>query len=238
MRRVYLTIDDGPSQRIEELLNYLTNKHFGAILFCCGNNMHIRSESIIRAICNGFIIGNHSYNHADFNKLSKSEVKEQIEKTDILIEELYTRAGIKRCAKYFRFPYGHTGATEKARIVNQEILHEFGYYSPLHASDHAWAWDVSVEDWHISNPILFPKQIWVKVFYTSALKRLQALRNESVLLLHDHEASLRLGLFQRICDAVIASGFSFHDNEYLREQARRFLLTGRQLQNNNLPFRK
>ncbi len=48
------------------------------------------------AIKKGFIIGNHSYAHPHFSKITKEEAFEQIKKTDKIIEEVYKKSRNKR----------------------------------------------------------------------------------------------------------------------------------------------
>jgi peptidoglycan/xylan/chitin deacetylase (PgdA/CDA1 family) len=212
MRCVYLTIDDGPSSRAWQLLDYLNERHTGAVLFCEGKNLIKRPDVAARAIHEGFIIGNHSYDHPDFNKLDQAHARRQIERTDRIINELYAEVGVRRPAKYFRFPYGNAGHTKEARESNQGILHEFGYFAPLHAPDLDWGWDVDVGDWHISKQNRTRK-------LSAAKKKLNGLSSNAVLDLHDQEHNLRMHVFQEICEAVTNLGYAFYDNRRFHEQA-------------------
>ena len=106
---VYLTIDDAPSEIMEDKIEYLLRNEIPAIFFCEGKGLNERGEMIIKAIKNGFIIGNHSYKHSRFSEIDVEEGKKEIKNTDDLINDLYSKANIERPTKIFRFPYGDKG---------------------------------------------------------------------------------------------------------------------------------
>ena len=120
MGRAYLTIDDGPSEITGQIFDYLFDRGITPILFFVGTQVELNYDQAIAAVRRGAIIGNHSYSHADFNKLTESECIAEIEKQEILLEKLYHDAGRERRIKVFRFPYGHRGGKNEARL--QEFL--------------------------------------------------------------------------------------------------------------------
>jgi len=139
----YLTVDDAPSKDFKEKVDFLLSKGIPAIFFCEGKFLEKRPLVVIYAIKNGFIIGNHAFNHPYFSDLTLEECFEQIKKTDEIIEEIYKKAGIKRLAKFFRFPcgdkgglkyeevfepYGGEGKIRKEKI--QAFLRKLGYTQP------------------------------------------------------------------------------------------------------------
>ena len=134
----YLTIDDVPTRYTKRKIDYLISKNIPAILFCRGELIRKKINVIVYAIKKGFVIGNHSYNHPNFSKISLEEAKEQIEKTDKLIEEAYKKAGVKRQIKLFRFPFGDKGNGDFEKLIPknkhakeiQKILKKLGYRQP------------------------------------------------------------------------------------------------------------
>ena len=58
-------------------------------------------EPVIEAIQQGFIIGNHSYSHPNFSKISTSKCIEEIDRTDQIIDDLYKQASVERPIKLF-----------------------------------------------------------------------------------------------------------------------------------------
>jgi len=109
MKTAYLTIDDAPSKDFRKKIDFLLSKNIPAIIFCQGNDLQNNQEEIIYAIKKGFIIGNHSHDHPYFSQLTLEQAKEQIKKTDVVIDEIYQKAGILRPVKFFRFPFGDKG---------------------------------------------------------------------------------------------------------------------------------
>ncbi len=212
--KVILTIDDGPSERCGELIEFLSSKRIGAVLFCRGDCLKQRPKDAVKAIDAGFIIGNHSFTHADFDSLSESEARDEITKTHEIINEIYRKAGVKRPAAWFRFPYGHDGKTRTQKNAFQKILRSLGYSNPFDAKRSDWLWDVDVEDWHVDDKNVKQKLVLAR-------ERLAKLRENGILDLHDQEANLRLSLFQKICEAAEAGGVEFYDNATLLEQTKK-----------------
>ncbi len=205
MKRALLTIDDGPSERCAELIEFLSSKQIGAVLFCRGDNLAERQDTAIKAIKAGFIIGNHSWSHADFNLLNESEARVEISKTHEIIETLYRDAETPRPTNGFRFPYGHRGATKNLIQADQELLHEYGYSNPLDESKLDWSWNVDCEDWHVDETNVENKLALAK-------KRIATLKDGGILDLHDQEANVRTRLFQTTIDACLELGLSFQTN--------------------------
>lgn len=104
MRKALLTIDDSPSERMDDLTDFLCAMSIPAIFFCRGDLLAKNQTPVVRAIEKGFIIANHAYGHRRAGALSCEENVEEIEKTESLVESAYRAAGRPRPAKYFRFP--------------------------------------------------------------------------------------------------------------------------------------
>jgi len=139
MKIGYLTIDDAPSNDMKRKIKLL--KNIKAIWFCRGELLEERPDFAIYAIKKGHIIGNHSYDHPHFSKISLKKCFEQIKETDEIIERIYQKTGIKRPIKVFRFPYGDKGGGEevekgwpenKKKHIKaiQDFLKELGYRQP------------------------------------------------------------------------------------------------------------
>ncbi len=104
-KNAYLTIDDGPSPLMAERVEFLAGHGIPAIWFCRGDYLEERPEPALAALRHGSILGNHTYDHTYCSKLTLAQFREQLERTDRLIEALHLRAGVPRRAKLFRFPY-------------------------------------------------------------------------------------------------------------------------------------
>lgn len=127
-KKVYLTVDDIPSKDFIPKVDFLYKKNIQAIFFCIGENIPGHEEDLIYAIKKGFILGNHSFKHENFQDISLEECKASISKTDELIEKVYKMANVKRPGKFFRFPYLNRGGDKEAAL--QAFLKELGYTQP------------------------------------------------------------------------------------------------------------
>jgi len=128
LKRAYLTIDDAPSIDTRRKVDFLASRGISAIWFCRGEFLEKAREQAIHIIENGFVIGNHSYDHPHFSKLDVEQCIDQVERTDGLIKSVYADAGMQRPVKLFRFPFGDKGGSNATMI--QEHLRKMGYTQP------------------------------------------------------------------------------------------------------------
>ena len=84
-------------------------------------------ELVRRMLAEGHTVGNHSWNHPNFRKISKSKVRKEVERTQKLLESL----GVT--SRYIRAPYGATNKEVRA------LLHEMDM--------DLIGWNVDPEDW-------------------------------------------------------------------------------------------
>jgi peptidoglycan-N-acetylglucosamine deacetylase len=119
-REVLLTFDDGPHPT-------LTPRE--AVFFVLGEKVKAAAGKAIvkRAFDEGHRVGNHSYNHPDLTKLSATQVRDQIKRTEDLILEFLTDH------KLFRPPFGAHNATV------DNVVRDMGYHMVL--------WSVDSDDW-------------------------------------------------------------------------------------------
>lgn len=172
MKKVYLTIDDSPSTKMHNLIALLLLHEIPAVFFCIGENLKRHPTVIIDAIQQGFLIGNHSWSHPHFSKISLEKAFIEIKRTDEFIEELYVKANVERPVKWFRFPYGDKGDGRKGLIftpltskgklrgtILQTLLKglsynypyfkgiSYAYYHQHLAQDVDWHWTFDVMEW-------------------------------------------------------------------------------------------
>lgn len=122
-----LTIDDAPSNRFSEKLAWLTKENIPAIFFVWGEKIAGAEALLTQALRSGFLLANHSWTHPHFSDLDEMAAREEIEKTEVLLERLYGEAGMEWDRKYFRFPYFDRGGENEASF--QRILADLGYLS-------------------------------------------------------------------------------------------------------------
>lgn len=99
--RLAITFDDGPSVCTEELLNGLKERNVKATFFLIGENAEIYPEIVKREAAEGHLVGNHTYSHVEITRLSEVKAREEIEKTNAILEEL-----TQQKTEYVRPPFG------------------------------------------------------------------------------------------------------------------------------------
>jgi len=137
---IALTFDDGPNYTLtKKLLDILEEKQAKATFFVLGECLDTNGDGKIepwaksyleRAVSLGCEIGNHSYNHPNFNTLSKDKIKEQITKTGNLVYQ-----GIGSSPIVLRAPYGNLKEKALAASLGYNIVY----------------WSVDTLDWDYSN---------------------------------------------------------------------------------------
>ncbi|MFI8492747.1 polysaccharide deacetylase family protein [Peribacillus butanolivorans] len=83
---VALTFDDGPSKNVNQILPLLDKYNVKATFFLIGNEIERYPEEAKKIVEAGHQIGNHTYSHKRMVFKSSSYIKEEIEKTDKLIQ--------------------------------------------------------------------------------------------------------------------------------------------------------
>ena len=113
-----LSFDDGPNLTTEsKMLDVLAKHDVPATFFLIGNNINEESaKNMKRALEQGCEIGNHSWSHPSFFKLSPEQMVDQLSRTTSLLEEI-TGQDIQ----FFRPPYGDMNEAVRA------VVHAAGY---------------------------------------------------------------------------------------------------------------
>lgn len=97
-----LTFDDGPTPVVTpRVLDILASKHIKASFFLVGKNVAGHENIVKRMVAEGHEIGNHSWSHPDFSKLSPAGVAAEIEAA----QKAIVNAGAP-VPYLFRPPYG------------------------------------------------------------------------------------------------------------------------------------
>ena len=100
-KQIAFTFDDGPGEYTSLLLEGLREREAKASFFLLGCYAEQYPELVAEIHDDGHLIGNHTYSHINMFKSTISEVQEQLEKTDSIIEEI---TGEK--PEFVRPPYG------------------------------------------------------------------------------------------------------------------------------------
>ena len=168
-----MTIDDSPGTQFSAKVDLLSKHNIPAVFFCIGQLIEKYPDDVIDSIQKGFIVGNHSYSHPAFSKITLKEAEEEIQKTDQIIEEIYQAAGVIRPANWFRFPYGDKGDLRNGKVFSilrrgdpkrgaiiQNLLRKLGYQQPTFDGvtyrymqkaklweDADWSWTFDIMEW-------------------------------------------------------------------------------------------
>ena len=111
-KTIYLTFDDGPSQRTGEILDILKAKNVKATFFVIGNNSELGRSMMKRIVDEGHAIAIHTYSH-EYKKIYAG-VKEYLDDFNKIATFIYETTGVK--PSVFRFPGGsNTGFNKKIR---------------------------------------------------------------------------------------------------------------------------
>ena len=86
MINAVLTIDDVSSANTPAIVDYLNSKGITALMFAVGENVEKYYDNAIYALKKGMILGNHSYSHPAFSRLSLEEGIENIEKNEAVLD--------------------------------------------------------------------------------------------------------------------------------------------------------
>lgn len=212
MTTSYLTIDDAPSETFSEKLSVLEAHDVPAAFFCEGRRLTEYPEYARRAVEAGFHLGNHAYSHEHPSELTVEEFREEIERTESILEDVYDDVGVSRPGRMFRFPFGDKGGDQAGQF--QELLETEGFtppdptritydwYEARHAGDRDWFWTISVEDWEVEAGSELRKQV-------EACAERFAHPSDDVVLFHD--AGNTTELFEHFVELLLDQGAKFGD---------------------------
>lgn len=129
-KTIAFTFDDGPSGEYTiDIVNELLKNKARATFFMVGSKIHTYEKSLLYAYQNKMEIGSHTYNHINLKKAKETLAKEELEKTDILYNEI-TGSNIK----LLRPPYG---------AYNDKTLKNYDYAFIT--------WNIDTNDWRYRN---------------------------------------------------------------------------------------
>ncbi len=131
----YLTFDDGPSERTDEILNTLAAKNVKATFFVIGHEDEANWARMRRIVEEGHTIGMHSYTH-DYAKVYAS-VESFLDEFYRIFKQIQEVTGTTPTA--FRFPGGSINGYDGG--FYQEILSEM-----IRRGFVPYDWNISSED--------------------------------------------------------------------------------------------
>ncbi|TWT04972.1 LysM peptidoglycan-binding domain-containing protein [Planomicrobium sp. CPCC 101079] len=128
---IALTFDDGSDgTNIQKILDTLSANNVKATFFLTGSGAEKHPQAIKNIVAKGHQLGNHSFSHPDFTKLSAAKIKAELDKTEATIKKITG----KSTKPLFRAPFGTTNAAVLAAVGNA------GYTHTIH-------WNIDTVDW-------------------------------------------------------------------------------------------
>lgn len=128
---VALTFDDGSDgTNINKILDILSANNVKATFFLTGSGANNHPTWIKNISAKGHQLGNHSYSHPDFTKLTAAKIKSELDTTEATIKGLTG----KTTKPIFRAPFGASNASVLKAVGDA------GY-------THTIQWNIDTVDW-------------------------------------------------------------------------------------------
>jgi len=193
---VALTFDDGPGEATAGILDTLAKFHATATFFQIGLNAQAHPELVALVTSSeGMNIGNHSWTHPDFHKLSPEDQATELHKNAALL-------GAVEHPKFFRYPYGNSTCETNA------LAHSLGYQIVgWHVDSCDWAFNKTgaVDD---KDAALCEVQEANRAnFLGHVVERLKS-RRGGILLMHEIQPNT-IKQLNRLLERLVYEGFTF-----------------------------
>ncbi|KAL9043801.1 MAG: hypothetical protein Q9214_003022 [Letrouitia sp. 1 TL-2023] len=99
---VALTVDDGPSEYTDEIMQILKSNEAAATFFIIGSQVAGREKTLQNLVRNGNELGNHAMHDEPSRSLSDSTLVEEIHSVEEMMHKAYAVVGEEPPPKYFR----------------------------------------------------------------------------------------------------------------------------------------
>lgn len=199
-KTVVLTFDDGPTEDLTpEVLAILAKYQIKATFFLKGDHASIHPEVVKAIKTGGHTVGNHSWDHPDFHKLSETDQTNEVVTNDDLLKPFMTPL------KLFRYPYGNSTC-----FTNNLVKQKLGYNGII-------GWHVDTCDWAYAagNGSVTPNQARIcevapqniSNYVGHVLAEVKRMGG-GVILMHDVHVNTVANL-EKIIQALIQDGYKF-----------------------------
>jgi cellulose synthase/poly-beta-1,6-N-acetylglucosamine synthase-like glycosyltransferase/peptidoglycan/xylan/chitin deacetylase (PgdA/CDA1 family)/spore germination protein YaaH len=187
---VSFTFDDGPDQTYTpEILEILKSNNIKATFFVVGSEAVKYPDLLKRIVEEGHLIGNHTYTHADISKITKNQLKIELNSTELLIESILNIKSI-----IFRPPYD-------ADINPKTILQASPLKQVTEAGYITIGFNIDPKDWDLPG---------VDMIVAETVKQAKA-SHGGIVLLHDGGGDRKqtIEALPKIISALRVEGFQF-----------------------------
>lgn len=191
-KTVFLTFDDGPSERTKEILKILKEKNVKATFFVIGNTSETGKSLMKQIVEEGHTIAPHTYTH-EFKKIYSS-VKSYLDDFYKIFKLIYETTGQK--PNIFRFAGGSNTTFNKSirkELIAEMLRRGFFYY-----------------DWNLSTGDAAQKGLMPVEKCLSNVLNYSAKYNSAVVLMHDaRPKTTTVQALPSLIDGLRKQGFSF-----------------------------
>jgi peptidoglycan/xylan/chitin deacetylase (PgdA/CDA1 family) len=176
---VYITIDDGPSELVDQILGVLDDLRAPATWFVTGRLVAQRTSQTKEILAAGHGLGNHSFEHLDAWRHQRGIIEEDLQRG---LDQIEQSTGI--ACSLTRPPFGRIrpSTLRWAKQWNQEIV----------------LWDVMVEDF---GSTVSPDEI------SDTVSRY--VREGSVIVFHDHGLPEQVEAIRQSLQRLSDEGWTF-----------------------------
>lgn len=129
-KRVALTFDIGYMPENRDRMVWLHDQGIPATFFVLGVSVSRHPNVVTDVISNGHTLGNHSWDHLNFQDLSEEEIRKELQMTEQVVQAADRSA---TTVPYFRAPFGAINARVRT------IATDLGY--------HTVGWTIDSQDW-------------------------------------------------------------------------------------------
>ena len=168
-KKIFLTFDEGyENGNTAALLDVLKEKNAKAVFFVTGHYVETNPELVQRMIDEGHIVGNHSYAHPVYHKLTPEEMYQDLKKIHDMVQEQFDYSMF-----LFRYPQGEFSEQSLA------VLQDAGYQTAF--------WSYAYNDWDQNNqpdPEVAYEKL-VKAVHPGAIYLLHAVSETNTEILGD-----------------------------------------------------
>jgi len=244
-KEICFTIDDLPfvnygmsdtsfqKQALSDLVHSFTNHQIPAIGFVNGNKLYSNDSpntfqiSLLELwINNGLELGNHTYSHPDYNKVSYAEFTEDIMKGEQPTKQILESQGMSMT--YFRHPFLHTGDTQSKSDSLKSFLKTHQYIeAPVTIDNDDYLFALAYKRAYVKNDTTLMTRIgsaYITYMEKKVLhfeKQAKGLFNrdiKQILLLHS--SLLNSVYVDALADMLIKNNYAFISlEEALRDEA-------------------
>ena len=143
-KEVALTFDDGPSSFTGPILDTLKKYDASATFFTLGNQVSTYPLAMDRAVAEGHVIGNHTWDHQDLTKFGPKDIRSEMAKQMTAVTGRQLPA-----EKLFRPPYG---------AVNEQVIAEARRAGMLTV-----LWSIDTNDYKLPTPAAMTSQVLTEI---------------------------------------------------------------------------